>query len=207
LTLVDPRNPSTPLLDHSLYMRRDTAYPVSNLFARQPSWAVEARATRLPLPSFDGVASVWAPGATLRAAEILGSRLNASVGYAARSYEGNVAADETHATSRLESRLWQAAAGVGFFPTSDVALSASLAVSRLELMRTVTDPVFATRVQHAAVLYPSLIGDVRFLNIYGPVYAGLAAEVLPARALGIEIDDRRQPLAPAAGSALFGVSF
>jgi hypothetical protein len=210
LTLVDPQNPDTPLMDHSVYVNRSAAYGVSSLFARQPTWSAELRAYDLPLPDgLDGLGAsdYWAPGAALRAGDVLGTPLNAAVGYYHRGLEGRTTIEGQDASSSLTVTAMQASLGLGYFPARTVALSLGLGVERMVVERVLTEEAIDRTLQHAAVTYPVVTGEVRALQLVDQVYAGAGVSVVPAASAGLEIDGAKRRLRPLSTTGFLGYSF
>jgi hypothetical protein len=210
LTLLDPQNPDVPLMDHNVYVNRNEAYGVSSLFARQPTWSAELRAYDLPLPSgLDGLraSDYWAPGAALRAGDVLGTPLSGTVAYFHRGLDGETAIEDEAAGSSLTVTAMHASVGYGYFPARTVALTFGLGVERMLVERVLAEDAVERSLQHAAVTYPVVTVEGRALQLVDQMYAGAGVSVVPSRDAGLEVDGARRPLRSLSTSGFLGYSF
>lgn len=207
LTLLDPGNPQTPLIDHDVFVQKGTAYAVSGLVKRPPSFGAEAGVTALPLPAnLDGIAAkdLWTYGVALRASAIMGSRLSVVASYASKAFTG---ASQLGAETAVRASLLTGESAYGFYPRQDIHLATGLGVARMTLERSVADASYERELQRAAVLFPFAVAEARFLNVVGPVYAALSVKVNPLSKRGLSYDGQRRGLRPTVGAASFGYAF
>ncbi len=212
LTLVDPQHPTTPLIDHDVFVRSGQAYAVSSLVRRPPSFGAEAAIASLPLPrGLDEVEArdLWTWTAMLRASAILGSRFGAVVSFGQRTLDGVAISDVavTPTPTQLRTSLALGEATYSFYPKETIAVSAALGLGRLGVERTLADPAFERGFQRAAAVFPTVGLELRWLEIVGPLYGGIGARVLPARSVGLAQGGSKRGLRPAIGTASLGFAF
>jgi len=208
LTLVDPRNPTAPLMDHHVFLKSDTSYPVSELFSRQPTTGLEMRGHVLPfvLAGFTTQDFVL-PEVYARFTEIMGTSFWFGFGGGIRDLVGEMPlAYETAAVSVSIAHV-RIDAGRTFYPTESNAISIGLGLEWLSIKRVIDNEAFDSRAQRATLAYPSLVLDWRSLNLFGTAYGGIYTVMNPYRTTAITIDDVANPFRPITGGGLMGFTF
>lgn len=207
LTLLDPGNPKTPLIDHDVFVQNGTAYAVSSLVQRPPSFGAEAQLLTLPLPAgIDGLErrDFITYGAGLRASAIMGSRFGLLASYATKTLAGESA---LKAPSILRASLVSSEGAASFYPRRDAVLSLGIGLARLAVERTVADDAYTRGLQKAAVVFPFLGAEARVLNVAGPVYAAVQLKAHPAHGAGLAYDGGKRALGALVSSAAIGYAF
>ena len=213
LTLVDPQHPETPLVDHRVFLEKDTAYAVSTLFHRRPTVGFEATYALLPLPpGLDGLTRSYAPGIAVRASDLWATPLAARFSYATMQREGEVELEGGRAASTLTAQLVSATLGRGFTLGGELAATAQAGVERLALTRAVLDPSIDRGAQAVSVVYPALYADVRWSHIMLDAYAGLGAAARAPRLARLPERDvdggaTTRALRPLTGTFFIGYGF
>ncbi len=211
VTLVDPRNSETPIVDHSIFLRSGRAYSVSSLLQRPPAYGIELGVSQLPAPrSFDSLRGkdMAAPGVTIRASDVLGTPFAASFAYHATAISKKKQVDFEENSVKIQMSTIHGDIAFGYFPTQKIGLSLGLGIERLTVDRSLSNGAFENMKQKAFVTYPTVSFQTRFFDLFGPIYSGIGASVIPtAKKQGLKIEGETNPLQPATGSAFAGILF
>lgn len=210
LALVDPAAPTRPLIDHHVFLNKNSSYSVSSLFSRIPSTGFEIRAARLPVPdTITGFGSKTfnAPGFYLRASELLGSRMIAGAGYSHVEDRAEVDIDTEQSSVMIAVSVARADVGIAFYPGATQSLSFLASLQRLSIKRSVDNVSFAESDQHMALVYPAFSADWRWQQIIYDIYAGSFADVIPGRNSRIVMNNEKHALRPVTGGFYLGFSF
>ncbi|WP_324952056.1 caspase family protein [Oligoflexus sp.] len=209
VALVDPEHPEQPLLDHYVYLKPHNSYPVSTLLAHRTSIRIQSIISQIPVDfGFDGVAarSARSVGIGVSIQEILSTPLVANFEYLRMNRRLKKTIDYDRTDVVLTSEHLKLGLGYIKFLTPSLALEANFALETLNIQRQISNPSYTQRAQDMSLTFPSFGIDVRYLNIAGPLFAGLGTVFYPWRDSIIRIADSRQPLLPVTGRLVLGMT-
>jgi len=209
LALVDPKDPGTPLIDHQVYLQENKSYSVSTLMARQPGYAMEVLAYQLPvsLNSQDHRLGGIAPGLSLRASEILGSRFDAQIAYFHSTHRSETKVDFDNAAVVTTTTIIRLRNGYSFYPARKLSLNLNAGVEALTIEREIDNPSLEHPQQTASLIYPTLGSDLRWLDVFKTLYVGAGINTFPSRNLLVRMDDEPRALNWLSASLMTGLIF
>jgi hypothetical protein len=193
LTLLDPRTPDTPLVDHRVYLKKNHSYSVSSLLIHPPSIGFQLSLYQLPFPrSFDGIAQrdLFAPGFGIVSSNLLGLAIYGAASVHMTTIAQRKDLDYERVDVRLSFRAVRLSLGWNFFPNPATTLSFAGSAERIDVERFISNETVVRPAQRAAITYPLLTSELRYLGILDSGYVGINFSLLPWRSQEFKFDGK-----------------
>ncbi|MEZ4741908.1 MAG: caspase family protein [Bdellovibrionota bacterium] len=207
LTLIDPKFPGTPLMDHQVYLSNNTSYSVSSLIARPPSYALELSLYRLPIGAkILGLTVQSQPlfGFGFRANEVFGSANAILIKAHTNSSQTDVTIDYQKTAMRQQILSLRGDLTRNYFPIKNLSLNLGIGLETLQIKRVYANPSLEHEQQSIRSTYPILFSELQWLQIINNLYAGMELSIYPMRNISIRIEDQSHSLEPLSARMMFG---